>query len=57
MPVKRLGVASPAAYTNAFTLLATADVACVASVIVANKGNIRHYPGLEMIKNLYEKVI
>ena len=39
MPVKRLGVASPAAYTNAFTLLTTADVACVASVIVANKGN------------------
>jgi hypothetical protein len=38
MPVKRLGVASPAAYTNAFTELATADVACVASVIVANKG-------------------
>ena len=38
MPVKRLGVASPAAYTNSFTLLATADVACVASVIVANKG-------------------
>jgi hypothetical protein len=38
MPVKRLGVASPAAYTNAFTLLATSDVACVASVIVANKG-------------------
>jgi hypothetical protein len=40
MPVKRLGVASPAAYTNAFTLLATADVACVASVIIANKGNV-----------------
>ena len=40
MPVKRLGVASPAAYTNAFTLLATADVACVASVIVANKGSV-----------------
>jgi hypothetical protein len=38
MPVKRLGVASPAAYTNAFTLLTTADVACVASVIIANKG-------------------
>ncbi len=38
MPVKRLGVASPAAYTNAFTLLATADVVCVASVIVANRG-------------------
>jgi hypothetical protein len=40
MPVKRLGVASPAAYTNAFTLLATADVACVASVIIANKGAV-----------------
>jgi len=40
MPVKRLGVASPAAYTNAFTLLTTADVACVASVIIANKGTI-----------------
>ena len=40
MPVKRLGVASPAAYTNAFTLLSTADVACVASVIVANKGGV-----------------
>ena len=38
MPVKRLGVASPAAYTNFFTELATADVACVASVIIANKG-------------------
>ena len=40
MPVKRLGVASPAAYTNAFTELATADVACVASVIIANKGAV-----------------
>ena len=40
MPVKRLGVASPPAYTNAFTLLATADVACVASVIVVNKGAV-----------------
>ena len=40
MPVKRLGVASPAAYTNAFTLLTTADVACVASVIIANKGAV-----------------
>ncbi len=40
MPVKRLGVASPPAYTNFFTELATADVACVASVIVANKGAI-----------------
>ena len=40
MPVKRLGVASPSAYTNSFTELATADVACVASVIVANKGAV-----------------
>jgi hypothetical protein len=40
MPVKRLGVASPAAYTNFFTELATADVACVASVIIANKGAV-----------------
>jgi hypothetical protein len=39
MPVKRLGVASPAAFVSTFTELATADVACVASVIVANKGN------------------
>jgi hypothetical protein len=38
MPVKRLGVASPAAFVNTFTELATADVACVASVIIANKG-------------------
>lgn len=38
MPVKRLGVASPTA--NNTTILATADVACVASVIVANKGAI-----------------
>jgi hypothetical protein len=40
MPVKRLGVASPAAYTNFFTELATADVACVASVIIANRGAV-----------------
>ncbi len=40
MPVKRLGVASPPAYTNFFTELATSDVTCVASVIVANKGSI-----------------
>jgi hypothetical protein len=40
MPVKRLGVAAPVAYTNAFTELATADVTCVASVIVANKGAV-----------------
>jgi thioredoxin 1 len=26
-------------------------------VIVANKGNIRHYPGLDMIKSLYESTI
>ena len=38
MPVKRLGVASPAA--NTVTLLTTSDVACVASVIVANKGAV-----------------
>jgi hypothetical protein len=40
MPVKRLGVASPAAYTNSFTELAEADVACVASVIIANRGGV-----------------
>jgi hypothetical protein len=40
MPVKRLGVASPPAYTSFFTELATADVACVASVIIANKGGV-----------------
>jgi hypothetical protein len=38
MPVKRLGVAAPAA--NLTTELGTADVACVASVIVANKGAV-----------------
>jgi thiol-disulfide isomerase/thioredoxin len=26
-------------------------------VIVASKGNVRHYPGLEMIKNLYEQTV
>ena len=26
-------------------------------VIVSYKGNTRHYPGLEMIKNLYENII
>ena len=26
-------------------------------VIIANKGKIKHYPGLEMIKNLYENII
>jgi len=36
MPVKRLGVASPAANTT--VLLSTSDVSGVASVIVANKG-------------------
>jgi hypothetical protein len=40
MPVKRLGVASPAAFVSTFTELATADVACVASVIVTNKGGV-----------------
>jgi hypothetical protein len=40
MPVKRLGVASPAAFVNTATELATADVACVASVIIANKGAV-----------------
>ncbi len=37
MPVKRLGSFSPT--LNSDTLLCTADVVCVASVIVANKGN------------------
>jgi hypothetical protein len=40
MPIKRLGVASPAAFVSTFTELATADVACVASVIIANKGAV-----------------
>jgi len=40
MPVKRLGLVSPAAFVNTFTELATADVACVASVIIANKGAV-----------------
>jgi thiol-disulfide isomerase/thioredoxin len=26
-------------------------------IIMASKGKIKHYPGLEMIKNLYESVI
>jgi thioredoxin 1 len=26
-------------------------------VIVSHNGNIRHYPGLDMIKNLYESTI
>ena len=26
-------------------------------IIVASKGNIRHYPGLDMIKSLYESTI
>jgi hypothetical protein len=38
MPVKRLGVATPAANSN--TLLTTSDITGVASVIVANKGAI-----------------
>ena len=38
MAVKRLGAATPAA--NSSTVLATADVACVASVIVANTGGV-----------------
>jgi len=40
MPVKRLGLVSPAAFVSTFTELATADVACVASVIIANKGAV-----------------
>jgi hypothetical protein len=38
MAVKRLGVATPAA--NSSVVLATADVTCVASVIVANTGAV-----------------
>jgi hypothetical protein len=38
MAVKRLGVAAPVANTSA--ILATADVACVASVIVVNTGGV-----------------
>lgn len=38
MPVKRLGVASPAA--NVETLLAVSDVVCVASIIVTNRGTV-----------------
>jgi hypothetical protein len=38
MAVKRLGVANPAA--NSSVVLATADVTCVASVIVANTGGV-----------------
>jgi hypothetical protein len=38
MPVKRLGSISPTLSTD--TLLCTADVVSVASVIVANKGNV-----------------
>ena len=26
-------------------------------LIVASKGNIKHYPGLDMIKGLYERII
>jgi hypothetical protein len=39
MPVKRIGVASPPAFTGVATLLATADTTGVASVIVTNRGN------------------
>jgi hypothetical protein len=39
MPVKRLGAISPAAFVTQPDLLAIADVACVASVIVSNKGS------------------
>jgi hypothetical protein len=38
MPVKRLGVLAPAA--NSTQALVTSDVTCVASVIVANRGNV-----------------
>jgi len=38
MPVKRLGAVAPAAGTA--TVLATADVTSVASVIIVNKGNV-----------------
>jgi hypothetical protein len=38
MPVRRLGVAAPLANTS--TLLVEADLTCVASVIVVNKGSV-----------------
>lgn len=40
MAIKRLGVAAPDTFSGAYTLLSTADVACVASVIVVNKGGV-----------------
>lgn len=40
MPVERLGVAAPTAFTGAHTLLGTATRPSVASVIVVNKGNV-----------------
>lgn len=41
MPIKRTGVATPTAFDGStYTLLSTADVTSVASVIVVNKGNI-----------------
>jgi signal peptidase I len=39
MPVKRLGILN-LSEINTNTLLATADTTCVASVIIANKGNV-----------------
>ena len=40
MPVKRLGIVAPTAFVATYTELAEADVTCVASVIVSNKGNV-----------------
>ena len=42
MPAKRLGAVQPSASANltSYTLLSTVDITGVASVIVANKGNI-----------------
>ena len=41
MPIKRLAVDTPAAFDGVnYTLLATADLSSVVSVIVVNKGNI-----------------
>ena len=39
MPVKRIGSTTPPAFTGTYTLLGTADVASVASVVVVNRGN------------------
>jgi hypothetical protein len=39
MPVKRLGILKPVT-ANTYYTLATADVACVASVVVANRGAV-----------------